>query len=104
MRSATAAADGFVANTKQALYTVPSGKKFYWSSVTFHNINAAAQTLIVYLNRTGTSRIIGRFANFAQNETITGDAGATLDAGDIIEAQTTTASAVHFTVSGVTEE
>ena len=61
-------ADGQVASSKGTLYTVPASTVAYVRSASFHNTNAATQTLIVYANVSGTSRIIG-YATLAQHET-----------------------------------
>lgn len=98
----TALADGYLPTSKGTLYTVPGGARVYITDLTIFNINAAVQTVVLYVNRTGTSRIIGR-ATLTQNYMATLSGGLVLEAGDLIEGQTTTGSAVHYAISGVVE-
>jgi hypothetical protein len=104
--TAKSIADGQVANSQTAIYTVPASRTGYVKQVTFFNTNAAAQTLIVWIKRSGgTSRKIRQFT-LAQNESVDFlDDGDTLElsTGDAIEASTTTATAVDYVVMGVEE-
>lgn len=98
-------ADGQVASSKGTLYTVPGATTAYVRSASFHNTNAATQTLIVYAKPGSTSRVIGYFT-LAQFETaylVTGGESLVLEAGDLIEAVTTTGSAVDFVLTGLEE-
>lgn len=98
-------ADGQVASSKGTLYTVPASTVAYVRSASFHNTNAATQTLIVYANVSGTSRVIG-YATLAQHETYyltTGGEAIVLAAADLIEAVTTTATAVDYLITGLEE-
>lgn len=98
-------ADGQVASSKGTLYTVPGATVAYVRSASFHNTNAATQTLIVYVNASGTSRVIGYFT-LQQHETaylVTGGDAIVLAAGDLLEAVTTTATAVDYLITGVEE-
>ena len=98
-------AEGQVASSKGTLYTVPVSTVAYIRSASFHNTNAATQTLIVYAKPGSTSRIIGYFT-LAQHETaylVTGGESLVLEAGDLIEAVTTTATAVDFVLTGLEE-
>lgn len=98
-------AEGQLPTSKTALYTVPASTVAYVKLFDMLNTNAAQQTIIIYLNTAGTSRSYGRaileineFASvLSDSETIE------LQAGDTIEAQTTTASAVDYTITGVEE-
>lgn len=97
--------EGQVASSKGTLYTVPSSTTAYVRSASFHNTNAATQTLIVYANPGGTSRIIGYFT-LAQHETaylVTGGDALVLETGDLIEAVTTTATAVDYLITRLEE-
>jgi hypothetical protein len=70
------------------------------------NTNAATQTIDVWLRRSGGSARRIHRAVIAQNESVEFlDQGETIElsAGDTIEAQTTTASAVDYIVTGVEE-
>lgn len=104
--TAKSIADGQVATSQGAIYTVPAATTAYVKQVTFYNTNAATQTLDVWLRRgAGTSRQIRRFT-LAQNESIDLlDSGETLELAttDTIRAATTTATAVDYVVMGVEE-
>lgn len=99
-------ADGQVATSVTALYTVPGATTAYLKSVTFLNTNAATQTLIVSVKRSGgTSRKVRQYT-LAQNESadyIEPGSALLLSTGDAVEAITTTGTAVDYTVSGVLE-
>lgn len=99
-------ADGQLPNTKTTLYTVPASTKAYVKFFSVFNTNAAAQTVIIYAKKSGgTSRVIGRTV-LQQNESARvieiGEA-LNLGAGDVIEGQTTTASAVDYMITGAEE-
>ncbi len=98
-------AEGQVASSKGTLYTVPASTTAYVRSASFHNTNAATQTLIVYAKPGATSRVIGYFT-LAQYETaylVTGADALVLETGDLIEAVTTTGSAVDYVITGLEE-
>lgn len=94
-------AEGQLPNAKGTLYTAPAGGalvKFYRC----HNTNVAAQTIKLYVNASGTSREIDR-ATLAQYETGMEPTGMnlSLESGDLIEGETTTAAAVNYLITGV---
>lgn len=96
---------GQLPTSKGTLYTVPGSTSAYVKFLRVHNTNAATQTVIIYANTAGTSRIIGR-AVLAQNETaevIDSGAALTLETGDLIEGVTTTSSAVDYVITGAEE-
>lgn len=95
-------AEGQVAVSVGAIYTVPGSTTAYVNRVVFFNTNAATQTLLVYVDGSGTNRTQYRIT-LAQNESAVIDDNITLEAGDLIEAETTTGSAVHYTVHGAEE-
>lgn len=96
-------ANGQVANTEGAIYTVPASTTAYIKSVSFHNTNAATQTLIMYIrDGAGTSRIVARWS-LLENETAFYNGSLALEATDTLRAVTTTASAVDYVVTGVEE-
>ncbi len=98
-------ADGQVATSWAAVYT-STGVKTIVKSADFHNTNAITQTVELAVTRSGsTRRIIGR-ATLAQNEKaefFTDGEVLVLSAADTIDVQTTTATAVDFTITGATE-
>lgn len=95
-------AEGQVANSKGTLYTVPASTSFYCRSIHFYNSNAATQTLNLYLKPGSTSRQV-RKITLAQYESYEIDTPFVLETGDLIEADTTTASAVDYVITGVEE-
>lgn len=99
---AKAIADGQLPTTKGTLFAIPALTWAYVKNITVFNTNAATQTVLLYLNTTGTSRRIARFV-LAQNEWAEYTQPRELEAGDLIEGETTTASAVDYTIDGVLE-
>lgn len=97
-------AEGQVQTTKQPLYTIAHRKGVRLEMVNFFNDNAATQILILYLKRKGgTSRKLRRYcldqdqagAYLSRGETLS------LSSGDELEAETTTANAVDYVITGV---
>jgi hypothetical protein len=95
-------AEGQVASSKGAIYTVPGSAVAYIKSIQFYNTNALTQTLNVYLNGSGTSRQMHKI-ELEQDESAVISHHITLQPADTIEAVTDTAAAVDFTVHGVEE-
>jgi hypothetical protein len=93
--------DGQLPSSKGTLYTTPASTSAYVRSMTFVNTNAATQTITIYKKST-TSRAIAVFT-LAQNERLYLDEPMVLETGDLIEAVTTTAAAVDYTISLVEE-
>ena len=91
--------DGLLPTSKGTLFTVPASSDDIPAVASFHNVNAATQTVVVYANPSGTSRIIARF-QLLQNETARVHLPP-LEAADLVEGETTTASAVHGLIAGV---
>jgi hypothetical protein len=99
-------AEGQFANAKGTLYTVPASTVAYIKSFFVFNTNAAAQTVNVYLKPGSTSRQIVRIATLAQYESanILDLLGSViLEAADLIEGDTTTATALDYVITGVEE-
>lgn len=100
-------ADGQVATTTGTIYTVPGATVTVLKSVTFYNTNATTQTLNVYVTRSGgTRRQLRQFSGVAQYESVDLLAGGetiVLSTGDILEADTTTTTAVDYMVTGATD-
>jgi hypothetical protein len=97
-------ADGQLANAEADIYT--SVAVTYVRNVAFAHQNAATQTIYVYILRSGgTHRFWKRFvlAQYEQADCIDGGQSLILSAGDKIRAYTTTATAVDYVVTGVTE-
>lgn len=105
--TAASLAAGQLPSAVAAIYTVPVSTKAIVKSLILFNQNATDQTINVYITRSGgTRRQIYRFTGVQQYATIDvltdGETWA-LSAGDTIDADTTTASAVDYTITGATE-
>lgn len=97
-------AEGQLATSWAAIYTVPASTAAYIKDIWVFNTNAAAQTIEIRINGSGTGRKRTRLTlNINESADILEGNGFTLEAGDSIEAQTTTATAVDYTVHGVQE-
>lgn len=99
-------ADGQVGIAQAAIYTVPGGVIGFVKQVYCFNTNAAVQTLDFWIKRSGGTSRKFHTVTLEQNESVELlDQGETIElsAGDAIEAQTTTASAVDYVVTGVEE-
>ena len=103
--SGASLSDGQVATSWGTIYG-PGAAKAIVKQVDFYNTHATTQTLELAITRSGSTRRPLYRATLAQNESMTmlddGDV-IVLSASDVLEAQTTTASAVDYTVSGATE-
>lgn len=98
-------AEGQLANSKGTLYTCPALTTAYVKFFSLFNTNAAGQTIIVYFKPGATSRKAWRGV-LAQNESariIDKDETVQLEAGDLIEGETTTAAAVDYVITGIEE-
>ncbi len=102
MISAKVLADGQLPSSKGTIYTVPASTSAYVRCVRMHNTNTTDETINVYLKPGSTSRQVGRWT-LATRETLEVDLALTLEAGDLIEADTTTASKVDYVITGAEE-
>jgi hypothetical protein len=103
--SARVLADGQLPDAQAAIYTVPFGAAAYVKQLLLFNTNAAAQTIDVWLNTSGTPRQWHRLV-LQENEAaplLEHGESLQLESGDTVEAVTTTAGAVDFTITGVEE-
>jgi hypothetical protein len=97
--------DGFLAAARAAIYTVPAATVAYVKQLYLFNENAATQTVELWLNTNGTARKWKRLSlpqNYSADILEEGES-IQLQAGDTVEAATTTAAAVPFTITGVEE-
>ena len=97
--------DGQVATSWAAIYT-STGVKTILRSVDCVNTNAVTQTLEFAITRSGsTRRILARvsLAQYEKVELLTDGEVVVLSASDTLDAQTTTTTAVDFTITGATE-
>ena len=96
-------ADGQLPSSKGTLYTVPAATSVYLSKITIFNTNIVTQIVKLYINPSGTSRQLVYVKELEQYETIIYNGGVILETGDLIEGETTTASAVDYLIMGVIE-
>jgi len=97
-------ADGQVGGSAANVYAVPSGKTAVIKTFSVYNTNTTAETVKAYvLRKGGTARQIG-IAVLAQNESKEFiDNAITLSSEDSLQAETTTASKVDYSITGATE-
>jgi hypothetical protein len=98
-------ADGQLSNSVASIYTVgsPYSTAFVKNIVLFNN-SATPQTVTVYILRSGSTKRGYRQFQMAQYESVDvvqGGQSIELSVGDAIQAVTTTASEVDYTVWGV---
>lgn len=96
-----ALAQGQLANTSTAIYTVPGSTKCVEPSLWLYNTNATTQTVKVHFYDGTTSRqaaqlelLAGAYAQISFDKTV-------FEAADEIRAETTTATQVNYWLSGV---
>lgn len=95
-------AEGQVAAVKGTIYAVPAGKQAIIRTVAFVQTGGVpSETVQLYVKKSGsTSRKFSR-AQIATNEFAHEEDIGTLDAADELEAETTNATSVDFSVMGV---
>jgi hypothetical protein len=95
-------ADGQLAATKSTIYTTPASNYAYVKFFSVFNTSASSQTVVVYVNATGTSRVIARveLAQYESARIIDKDELLALEAGDLIEAQSSSGTSVDYVISG----
>lgn len=98
--------EGQLATTKTVLYTVPEDNVAYIKQISIYNTNAATQTVKFYVKPGSTSRTWRRYSLAVDEsaELLDQHQVLVLEAGDQIEAETTTASAVDCFIIAVIEE
>lgn len=93
--------NGQVAAAKATIYTCPAATQAIIRTVTFNHVAGAIQTVILYIKKSGGasrqfSRAVLDTNEYAHEEDI-----GTLSAGDVLEAETTSAATIDYTVMGV---
>lgn len=97
--------DGVLGVAQAALYTVPDGTTAYVKQIFLHNVSATKQVIDLWLKANATARKWRRL-ELEQNESadlLEDGEALQLEQGDTIEALTTTAAVVSFTITGVEE-
>lgn len=93
-------ANGQLASSKATLFTATDNTII--RLITAVHVAGGTQNVIFYLKKSaGTSRVIGR-AQLAVDEFAVDDEIYTLQAGDVIEGQSTNATSVDYIITGVT--
>jgi hypothetical protein len=93
--------EGQVAAAKATIYTCPSATTAIIRTVAFSHVAGGAQVVVLYVKISGgTSRVFSR-ANLTTNEFAHEEDIGTLGPGDEIEAETTNATSVDFSIMGV---
>lgn len=95
-------ADGQLPAAKGTLYTSPALTKTYTKQMRVFS-TGAAQTIIIYLNVTGTSRKFYQVVLGADECADVFDEPIQLEAGDLIEGQSSNAATVDYVITGVQE-
>lgn len=94
-------AEGQVTAAKGTIYTAPAGQQAIIRNVALGNVGGLTEQVVLYVKKSGsTSRLFSKAQldadEFAHEEDI-----GTLDAGDEIEAETTNAASVDYSIMGV---
>lgn len=106
-RAGESLSDGQVATTTGAILTVDSSVNVMVRSATFFNTNAATQTLNIYVTRSGGTRRQLYQTSVAQNasyDLLSSGEVMCLSSGDVLEADTTTTTAVDYLITGIAED
>lgn len=100
-----AIADGEIPLAIGSIFTASAGIATYIKAITLFNKNVLNQVILIEVNRTGVNRFWRRFElqQFESADVLDDGQTMILEAGDVIFASATTASAVDFTISGVEE-
>jgi hypothetical protein len=96
-------ADGTLATSKTTIYTVPADTVVWPRFLSIFNTSVTAQTVLVYLKRSGSSsRTLRRYSldQYENALVFDKDDNLCLSAGDEIEAETTTVGVVEYVLSG----
>jgi len=94
--------EGQLPAAKGTLYTAPAGGA-HVSFFHIHNTSAVStETVLLYANLSGTSRIIGRATLLPNESADVLDTGEELklESGDLLEGVTTNATTVDYTITG----
>lgn len=96
-------ADGQLASSKGTIYTAPTAKQAVIKRITLVNTHTSAETVNLYFKASGgtSRRIIPKDTSLAASNMLVMDDEITLEAADILEGDTTTASKVDYVITGV---
>ena len=95
--------DGQLADAKATIYTTPAATQTIINRITLVNTNTSTETVNLYFKASGgtSRRIIPKDYSLIAAALFIMDDAITLEAADILEGDTTTASKVDFVVSGM---
>ena len=98
-------ADGQLANSKGTIYTTPASTEAIIKSIILVNTNTSSEAVNLYFKASGgtSRRLIPKDTSLPASNSLIMDDLVTLEAADILEGDTTTASKVDFVISGVEE-
>lgn len=98
-------AQGQLPSSTGDLYTIPAGTQALIKTIKLVNTSTGTETVNLYLKPSGGTarRIIPRDLQFQAGYLLVVDDELTLEAGDKLQGDTTTASKVDYTISGVEE-
>jgi len=95
-------AQGQLAAAKATVYTVPASTQTALGKLMLYNTGGSLETVILYAKLSGgSSRVIGRTQLASLEWGVFDLERVGLQAGDIVEAETTTATTVDYTVSAL---
>lgn len=96
--------DGQVGKTRSTLLTVPVRAKYFLSFWSLFNTSSTVQTVKVFIKPKLVSRQIEEYtlASKGSARVLTEGEILPLEAGDIVQAETTSDGAVDFVISGYT--
>jgi hypothetical protein len=95
-------ADGQLPSSKGTLYTVPGATATYIRQIRVFS-TGSAQTVVIYFNTSGSSRRYGQWVLETNESADVLTEPLLLQAGDLIEGQSTSATTVDYVVTGVEE-
>lgn len=98
-------ADGQLANSKGEIYPCPASTQAIVKNIILVNTNTSKETVNLYFKASGgtSRRLIPKDTSLPASYKLVMDDVVTLEAADILEGDTTTASKVDFIISGVEE-
>ena len=96
-------ADGQLASSKGTIYTSPASTQTIVKTITLVNTNTTTESVNLYFKASGgtSRRICPKDMQLAAGRMWLLNEEITLEAADILEGDTTTASKVDFVISGV---
>lgn len=97
-------AEGQLASSKGTLYTVPSSVRAQVTFFAVFNTSGSAETTKIYIKPGSTSRQIEEYslAGKGSARVVANGEILSLEAGDLIEGESTSATTVNYIISGVT--